>query len=95
VEQLAALPNVWFKISGLVTEANDQNWTPEELAPYVAHALDVFNEDRVVFGSDWPVLSLASSYDRWVETLEALTQDISPDAKRKLWKENARQFYRL
>ncbi|HEU5369050.1 MAG TPA: amidohydrolase family protein [Ktedonobacterales bacterium] len=93
--QLAALPNVWCKISGLVTEADHQSWTPEELAPYVAHALEVFGEDRVVFGGDWPVLLLAASHERWVETLEALTAHLSPTAQRKLWKENARRFYRL
>ena len=93
--QLAALPNVCCKISGLVTEADQHRWAPEELAPYVAHALEVFGEDRVVFGGDWPVLLLAASHDRWVETLDALTQHLSPAAKRKLWKENARRFYRL
>jgi L-fuconolactonase len=93
--QLAALPNVWCKISGLVTEADHHGWTPEDLAPYLAHALRVFGEDRVVFGGDWPVLLLAASYDRWVETLDGLTQHMSPVARRKLWKDNARQFYRL
>ncbi len=93
--QLAALPNVWCKVSGLVTEADLQQWTPADLAPYVVHALEVFGEDRVVFGGDWPVLLLASSYDRWVETLDTLTQRLSPEAKRKLWADNARQFYRL
>ena len=93
--RLAALPNVWCKVSGLVTEADLQRWTPEDLAPYLAHALEVFGEDRVVFGGDWPVLLLASSYDRWVEALDALTGYLSSGAKRKLWAENARSFYRL
>lgn len=93
--QLAASPNVWCKISGLVTEADHQGWMPEELAPYVSHALKVFGEDRVVFGGYWPVLLLASSYNQWLETLDALTERLSPGAKRKLWKENARRFYRL
>jgi L-fuconolactonase len=93
--QLAALPNVWCKISGLVTEADLQRWTPDDLAPYLAYALEVFGEDRVVFGGDWPVLLLASSYDRWIETLDSLTRHLSPEAKRKLWAENARHFYRL
>ena len=92
---LATLPNVWCKVSGLVTEADHQGWTPEELAPYIAHALEVFGEDRVVFGGDWPVLLLAASHERWVETLEGLTQHLSPEAQRKLWKENACRFYRL
>jgi L-fuconolactonase len=93
--QLAALPNVWCKISGLVTEADTQRWTPEDLAPYLAYALEVFGEDRVVFGGDWPVLLLASSYDRWVETLDSFAWHLSPEAKRKLWAENACHFYRL
>jgi L-fuconolactonase len=93
--QLAALPNVWCKVSGLVTEADPQHWTPDDLAPSLAYALEVFGEDRVVFGGDWPVLLLASSYDRWIETLDSLTRHLSPEAKRKLWAENARHFYRL
>jgi L-fuconolactonase len=93
--QLAALPNIWCKVSGLVTEANPQGWTPEDLAPYIAHVLEVFGEDRVVFGGDWPVLLLAASHNQWVHTLDALTQHLSPEAQRKLWKENARRFYRL
>ena len=93
--QLAALPNVWCKISGLVTEADPQHWTPDDLAPYLAYVLEIFGEDRVVFGGDWPVLLLASSYDQWIETLNSLTRQLSPEAKRKLWAENARHFYRL
>lgn len=93
--QLATQPNVWCKVSGLVTEADLQQWTPADLAPYLAHALEIFGEDRVVFGGDWPVLLLASTYDRWVETLDSLTQRLSPEAKGKLWADNARHFYRL
>jgi L-fuconolactonase len=93
--QLAALPNAWCKISGLVTEADLQQWAPADLAPYLAHTLEVFGEDRVVFGGDWPVVLLASTYDRWVETLDSLTQYLSSEAKRKLWADNARHFYHL
>jgi L-fuconolactonase len=92
---LAALPNVVCKVSGLVTEADHQRWTTDDLAPYVAHVLTVFGEDRVVFGGDWPVVLLASSYARWVETLDTLTAHLSPSARHKLWAENARRFYRL
>jgi len=92
---LAALPNVVCKVSGLVTEADHQHWTTDDLAPYVAHVLAVFGEDRVIFGGDWPVVLLASSYARWVETLDTLTAYLSPSARHKLWAENARRFYRL
>jgi len=93
--ELAALPNVVCKLSGVVTEAEYDSWTPESIAPYIAHALAVFGEERVAFGSDWPVVLLASEYRRWVATLDALTSELAPSAKRKLWAENARRFYRL
>jgi len=95
IAHLAALPNVVCKVSGLVTEADPAAWTPDDLAPYLAHILETFGEDRVLFGSDWPVATLASTYPRWVATLDALTADLSPGAKRKLWAENARRVYRL
>ena len=63
--------------------------------PYVMHALEVFGEDRVVFGSDWPVCTLATPYARWVETLDELTADWTDAARAKLWRENAIRFYRL
>ena len=61
---LAALPNVVCKISGVATEADHANWTTDDVRPYVAHALAEFGEDRVLFGGDWPVVRLASSYRR-------------------------------
>lgn len=95
MQELAAFPNVMCKVSGLVTEADHAHWSPADLAPYVAHVLAAFGEDRVAFGGDWPVVLEASSYARWVETLDTLTAQLSPQAKRKLWAENARRFYRL
>lgn len=92
---LARLPNVTCKISGVATEADHAHWTVDDLAPYVRHALEVFGEDRVMFGGDWPVALLATSYRRWVETLATLTSDLSPEAQRKLWSDNARRLYRL
>lgn len=95
LRELAARPNVACKLSGLVTEADHANWREADLEPYISHVLEVFGEDRVLFGSDWPVALQASSYSRWVETLERLTAQLGPQAKRKLWAENARRFYRL
>jgi L-fuconolactonase len=92
---LAALPNVICKISGVVTEADHAGWAPAGIAPYVGHALAVFGEERVAFGSDWPVVLHAAAYGRWVETLEGLTAQLPPAAQRKLWAENAARFYRL
>lgn len=95
IQALASYPHVMCKISGLVTEADLQYWSTDDLAPYVLHILEAFGEDRVVFGGDWPVALQATSYSRWVETLDTLTSHLTPQAKRKLWAENARRFYRL
>ena len=95
IEALAALPNVMCKVSGVVTEADHQRWSSAEIAPYVEHALAAFGEDRVAFGSDWPVVLLAADYRRWIETLDELTADLAPAARSKLWADNARRFYRL
>lgn len=95
IRALADFPNVCCKVSGMVTEATPDTWTTDDLAPYVAHVLEVFGEDRVMFGGDWPVVLMASPYRRWVEALDALTAGLSDAAKSKLWNENARRFYRL
>lgn len=92
---LAALPNVVCKISGMVTEANHERWTVDDLAPFAEHVLDVFGAERVAFGGDWPVVLQAASYRRWVDTLDTLTGRLSDGAKRKLWADNARRFYRI
>jgi len=95
IRDLASLPNAMVKISGATTEAHHDRWTIEDLKPYLLHVLDVFGEDRVVFGSDWPVATQATTYRRWVDTVDELTADWSETARRKLWNENARRFYRL
>jgi L-fuconolactonase len=92
---LASLPNVSCKISGVATEANHETWTIDDIRPYVMHTLECFGEDRIVFGSDWPVATLATGYSRWVETVDKLTSAWSDAAKSKLWRENAIRFYRL
>jgi len=95
IRALAALPNVVCKISGMVTEADHARWTVDDLRPFFETVYDAFGPDRVMFGGDWPVVLLASSYKRWVETVDALTQGLSEDDRRKLWAENARRVYRL
>jgi L-fuconolactonase len=95
IAALAELPNVTAKISGAVSDADRERWTTADLAPYVEWVLEVFGEDRVAFASDWPVVLRASSYRRWVDTLDEITAGLSAEAKRKLWADNARRFYRL
>ena len=94
--QLASFPNVWTKISGIATEADPVNWSAEDLKPYVDHAINVFGEDRVVFGGDWPpILTANSAYARWVQTAMDLTASLGASGQSKLFGDNARRFYRL
>ncbi len=95
IKQLAEFPNIACKISGLVTEADYQHWKEEDILPYVTHTMAVFGEDRVLFGSDWPVVVQAASYARWVQMLVDFTAPLSVSAQRKLWTENTRHWYRL
>lgn len=95
MRELAALPNAWCKISGLANEADMEAWTSDDLRPYIEHSIAAFGWDRVVFGGDWPVATLATTYPRWVETLAAAVADAPPEHRRALFHDNAVRFYRL
>ncbi|MEU8283732.1 amidohydrolase family protein [Micromonospora sp. NPDC048905] len=92
---LAAEPNTTAKLSGLVTEVDGPSWTTADLRPAVEHALDAFGPDRLMFGSDWPVCLLASSYARWVEALTELLDPLGDDERAAIWGRTARRAYRL
>ena len=95
IRTLSEFPNVWCKISGLVTEADHQHWTKEQLKPYIDHVIDCFGFDRVMYGGDWPVAYQATEYPRWVETLAWAVEGCSEAELRKLFRDNAIAFYRL
>lgn len=95
IERVAALPNVWCKLSGMITEARWESWTPEDLTPYVAHVVGCFGYDRVMFGSDWPVCNLAGSYKRVTDALRQTLGPLSAEDSAKVWGRSARQFYQL
>ena len=95
LERLAELPNVWCKLSGLLTEADLQRWRLTDLVPYVLHVLAVFGEQRILFGGDWPVLLQAGSYKEWVETVTQLIARLPETAQRGIWRENAQRCYHL
>lgn len=92
---LAGFPNVVCKISGLATEADYQNWTQDQLKPYIDHALEVFGPDRVLYGGDWPVSTQAIGYQQWIDTINWAANHLDDDARHKLFVENARRVYRL
>jgi L-fuconolactonase len=93
--QLAALPNVCCKLSGLVTEADHGRWRPADLQPYIARALTVFGPERLLFGGDWPVSELATTYVGWWETAVAALGHLSAAEQHQIFYENARRVYRL
>lgn len=93
--RLAALPNVWCKLSGLVTEADHAAWRPADLQPYIDHALTCFGSERLMFGGDWPVLELATTYVGWRETAVSALAHLSEAEKRQIFCENGRLFYGL
>jgi L-fuconolactonase len=95
VRALAALPNTVGKLSGLVTEADLAKWTVEELRPYADTALDAFGPARLMFGSDWPVCTLAASYAQVVGATEKLTGDLSGEERAEVFEATATRVYRL
>lgn len=95
IAEIASLPNVVIKVSGIVVNTDVENWTVEDLRPAVEHVIASFGWDRVMFGSDWPVCTLAASYRQWFDALNFLVKDASEENKRKLFKENAERVYRL
>ena len=94
---LARLPNVTCKVSGLVTEAAWDSWTPRQLAPYVATAAAAFGPERLLFGSDWPVCLLASDYAEVVAAAEETLEWAGLDTAERdaVFGANARRVYRL
>jgi L-fuconolactonase len=95
LQEFAALPNVTCKMSGLVTEADLDNWTPDDLRPYIDHVVECFGFDRIIFGGDWPVAAQATDYPRWVSVLDNAFRGCSADELRKVYATNAEMFYRV
>ncbi len=95
LRELAAEPNVFCKLSGMVTEANQGSWTVADLRPYALTALEAFGPARMMFGSDWPVCLLAASYDQVAEAARELTGGLSPDERDEVFGGTAARVYRL
>lgn len=95
LRELAALPNVSCKLSGLVTEADWSGWTPADLLPYARHVLDAFGPERVLFGSDWPVCTLAATYGSVLALAEQAAAGLSAPERAALFGGNASRIYGL
>ncbi|WP_369207948.1 amidohydrolase [Streptomyces sp. PU-14G] len=95
LRRLAALPNTVGKLSGLVTEADWDTWTIDRLRGCVDAALDAFGPERLMFGSDWPVCTLAASYGDVVAAARTLTTALSPSEQAEVWSGTAARAYGL
>jgi L-fuconolactonase len=95
IREMAALPNVVCKISGLVTEAEWDRWQPEEILWYARQAADAFGPARILFGSDWPVNEAAGGYPKWFRLAETLASPWSMSERESFFWRNAERVYRL
>ena len=93
--ELAAHPNVFCKLSGLVTEAHWQNWTPEDFKPYLDVVFENFGPERLMFGSDWPVCLLAADYGQVKRLIADYVHRNAPDHENAIFGENAMRCYGL
>ncbi len=95
IQGLAKRQNVYCKLSGMVTEAGWNTWKQEDLVPYFETVLSVFGPHRLMFGSDWPVLTLASSYKRWTDTIRSLISELTAEEQAMICGGSAIAAYRL
>ena len=92
---LADCDNVFCKLSGMITEADPNNWKPEDFRPYVEYLIGVFGTQRCMFGSDWPYCLLAGTYSQVIEVLQESTQILSSCEQNDIWGGTAERFYKL
>ena len=95
MREMASLPNVVCKISGLITEADWANWVPDEILWYARTAAEAFGHDRIMFGSDWPVSEAAGGYMVWFRLADALTANWGAAGRDRFFRTNAERIYRL
>jgi L-fuconolactonase len=95
IRELATYPNVVVKMSGVITEADHEAWRPEEVKPYVAHVIECFGFDRVMYGSDWTVSELTHRYPTWVQILDEVIAGTSEAEQKKLYRDTALRTYGL
>ena len=95
MRKVASINGIHCKISGMVTEADHQNWTADDIRPYVHHILGMFGSDRLMFGTDWPVCTLAGEYGRIVDTVKEILSSQLPSVKTDIFGGTTKRFYNL
>ena len=93
--ELGQRENVGCKLSGMVTEADPKNWTPESLAPYFEVALEAFGPQRILYGTDWPVCLAGVSYKNWLTTVQTALMSLSESERSAIFADNTKKFYSL
>jgi L-fuconolactonase len=91
--EIATNPNVYCKVSGMVTEADWQNWKLDDFEPYLDVVFDAFGPQRLMFGSDWPVCTIAASYGKVKNVVESYVDRHTPHAKSAIFGDNVKCFY--
>lgn len=94
MEEFRSLSHVHCKLSGVLTE-DGPDWTEKRILPYLETIIDIFGPDRLVFGSDWPVVNLVADYGRWVRLVETALKGLPSADQQKIWAGNAERFYGL
>ena len=95
IKRLAEFPNVFCKLSGLVTEADWHQWRPEQISPFLDVAFETFGPDRLMVGSDWPVCLVAAPYTRTIEVVKTYLQTQKTESRDAVLGSNAKRFWRL
>ncbi|MBI1940870.1 MAG: amidohydrolase family protein, partial [Acidobacteria bacterium] len=95
IRRLARFPNVYCKISGMVTEADWRGWKPADFTLYLEVVFECFGTKRLMLGSDWPVCTLAASYSAVMQIVAKHFSQLSHDERAAIWGGNAKSFYRL
>lgn len=95
IREFAKYPNVYCKVSGLFTEAAWKKWNAGDFYPYLDVVFEAFGTDRLLFGSDWPMILLSGIYVQWKSLVEKYMEDFSPEDREKVFGLNAVSFYRL
>jgi L-fuconolactonase len=95
MSEFASLDNTYCKLSGMVTEANWNNWKYDDFTPYLNHVMKVFGTQRLVYGSDWPVCLIAGKYNDQLSIVESYLSQLSESEKESIMGENAIRFYNI
>ena len=95
IKELSSGPGIYCKVSGMITEADHNNWREEDIYPYLDVIFEAFDIERLMFGSDWPVCNLAGDYSQVIGLVDHYTSQLEEAGRAGFYGENATRFYNL